>query len=166
MAAPSPNVTIDGARFTDLLVDPIGGVGGPYTAASTADVYLPSGSAIASSGTGVGELTGGPAAIALKLSPGGGSATAVVNASAATAIELNPMTGEPVEFITTNSPAPLRHDTLESAGVGQDVTAQYAIAVQAATGGGIQLVTAGEVIKDTHVETVTTGTVEFTTTEA
>ena len=24
MAAPSPNVTIDGARFTDLLVDPIG----------------------------------------------------------------------------------------------------------------------------------------------
>ena len=39
---------------------------------------------------------------------------------------------------------------LFSAGVGQDVTAQYAIAVQAATGGGIQLVTAGEVIKDTH----------------
>ena len=34
--------------------------------------------------------------------------------AAATAIELNPMTGEPVEFITTNSPAPLRHDTLES----------------------------------------------------
>lgn len=114
---PSPNVTIDAAaRFaTDMLVDPIG-VSGSY--AVTSDAYLPSGATL------------GP-----DVKFGGAASVPTVS----TAIELNPMTGEPqgtVQYVTA-SPR----------GAG-DVTAQYALAVQTATG-ALQLVTTGsDVVKE------------------
>ena len=69
---------------------------------------------------------------------------AAVQAAVSTAIELNPMTGEPqgtVQYVATTDASP-------RAG---DVTTQYALAVQTATG-ALQLVTAaGDVTKDDMV---------------
>jgi len=107
-SAPSPNVTIDPARFAnDMLVDPIGGA---YSV--TSDAYLP------------------PGAISHDIKISSASTTT------AAAIELNPMTGEPqgtVHYVTSQSPI--------INGSNSDVTAQYALAVQTATG-AIQLVAA------------------------